>query len=101
VLSHPFPARPISRGIRACKYAGDRRPRRFEAQGTSAPLAWLRRNHRKSLVIDGWIACVIGLCIEPRERATPRAAAPFARHGNRDRGLAVTDLAHAFAGAWA
>ncbi|MFL5294721.1 MAG: hypothetical protein ACJ79U_24645, partial [Myxococcales bacterium] len=28
-----------------------------------APLAWLRRNHRKSLVVDGRIGFVTGLCI--------------------------------------
>src|SRR5207248_3418252 len=31
-----------------------------------APLAWFRRNHRKSLVVDGRLGFVTGLCIAAR-----------------------------------
>jgi cardiolipin synthase A/B len=67
-----------------------------------APLAWLRRNHRKSLVIDGQIGFVTGLCIAARWAGDPARGMPAWRDtGVQIEGPAVADLAHAFAGTWA
>lgn len=72
-------------------------PFRFEA-----PLAWLRRNHRKSLVVDGRIGFVTGLCIAERWAGNPARGVPAWRDtGVAIEGPAVADLAHAFARTWA
>ena len=67
-----------------------------------APLAWLRRNHRKSLVVDGRIGFVTGLCIAARWAGDPERGIPAWRDtGVQIEGPAVADLAQAFAGTWA
>src|SRR3954470_12850296 len=67
-----------------------------------APLAWLRRNHRKSLVIDGRTGFVTGLCIAARWAGAPARGIPAWRDtGVQIEGPAVADLAHAFSGTWA
>jgi cardiolipin synthase len=67
-----------------------------------APLAWLRRNHRKSLVVDGRIGFVTGLCIATRWAGDPARGIPAWRDtGVRIEGPAVADLARAFAATWA
>ncbi|MFL5414796.1 MAG: phospholipase D-like domain-containing protein [Myxococcales bacterium] len=67
-----------------------------------APLAWLRRNHRKSLVVDGRIGFVTGLCIAARWAGDPARGIPAWRDtGVQIEGPAVADLAHAFAATWA
>jgi cardiolipin synthase len=72
-------------------------PFRFEA-----PLSWLRRDHRKSLVVDGQIGFVTGLCIAARWEGDPaRGIAPWRDAGVEIEGPAVADLAHAFARTWA
>jgi cardiolipin synthase len=72
-------------------------PFRFEA-----PLAWLRRNHRKSLVVDGRIGFVTGLCIAARWAGDPTRDIPAWRDtGIEIEGPAVADLANAFARTWA
>lgn len=72
-------------------------PFRFDA-----PLAWLRRDHRKSLVVDGRVGFVTGLCIAARwEGAPDRGVPPWRDTGVEIEGPAVRDLAAAFAAAWA
>ena len=72
-------------------------PFRFDA-----PLAWLRRDHRKSLVVDGRVGFVTGLCIAARwEGAPDRGVPPWRDAGVEIEGPAVRDLAAAFAAAWA
>jgi len=67
-----------------------------------APLAWLRRNHRKSLVVDGRLAHVTGLCIAARWAGAPeRGVPPWRDTGVELEGPAVADVADAFAATWA
>jgi cardiolipin synthase len=71
-------------------------PFRFEA-----PLAWLRRNHRKSLVVDGRIGFVTGLCMAARWEGDPaNGVPPWRDTGVELEGPAVADLVQAFAAAW-
>src|SRR5205814_8608839 len=67
-----------------------------------APLSWLRRDHRKSLVVDGQIGFVTGLCLAERWEGDPaRGIEPWRDAGVEVEGPAVADLAHAFARTWA
>lgn len=67
-----------------------------------SPLGWLRRDHRKSLVVDGRIGFVTGLCIAARWAGDPaRGVPPWRDTGMRIEGPAVADLAHAFSRTWA
>jgi cardiolipin synthase len=72
-------------------------PFRFES-----PLGWLRRDHRKCLVVDGRLGFVTGLCIAARWAGDPaRGIPPWRDTGIRLEGPAVADLAHAFSRTWA
>lgn len=72
-------------------------PFRFDA-----PLAWVRRDHRKSLVVDGSVGFVTGLCIAARWAGSPEHGVPPWRDtGVELEGPAVHDVATAFAAAWA
>ena len=67
-----------------------------------APLAWLRRNHRKSIVVDGCLGFVTGLCIASRWAGDPARGIPAWRDtGLSIEGPAVADLSRAFARTWA
>ncbi len=67
-----------------------------------APLAVLRRNHRKSLLVDGRVGFVSGLCIAERWAGVPERGIPAWRDtGIALEGPAIADLARAFARAWA
>lgn len=66
-----------------------------------APLGWLRRNHRKCLVVDGQAGFVTGLCIAQRWLGDPeRGIAPWRDTGIHIEGPAVADIAHAFEATW-
>src|SRR4051812_8795870 len=66
-----------------------------------APLAWLRRNHRKSLVVDGRVGFVTGLCIAQRWQGDPGRGIPAWRDtGIQIEGPAIADLANAFQATW-
>jgi cardiolipin synthase A/B len=68
----------------------------------AAPLAWLRRNHRKSMVVDGRWGFVTGLCIAARWAGDPARGIPAWRDtGIAIEGPAVADLSQAFARTWA
>ncbi|HSD67255.1 MAG TPA: phospholipase D-like domain-containing protein [Vicinamibacteria bacterium] len=74
----------------------------FNPPRLGAPLDWLRRDHRKSLVVDGRIAYVTGLCIAKEWAGDPaRGLEPWRDTGVEIRGPAVVDVAQAFADAWA
>ena len=67
----------------------------------AAPLAWLRRNHRKSIVVDGRHGFVTGLCIAVRWEGDPARGIPAWRDtGLSIEGPAVADLSRAFARTW-
>lgn len=71
-------------------------PFRFDA-----PLAWLRRNHRKSLVVDSRIGFVTGLCIARRWQGDPERGIPAWRDtGVEIEGPAIADLVNAFQATW-
>ncbi len=92
--------------------AGWRFWRRLEAGGVEVrcfnpfridkPLGWLRRDHRKSLVVDGCLGFVTGLCIADRWTGDPvRGTEPWRDTGVEVAGPAVADLARAFSRVWA
>ncbi len=92
--------------------AGRRFWRRLEAGGVEVrcfnpfradrPLGWLRRNHRKSLVVDGRTGFVTGLCLAERWVGDPgRGREPWRDTGVQVEGPAVADLARAFSRVWA
>jgi cardiolipin synthase len=72
----------------------------FNPPRLDSPLAWLHRDHRKSIVVDGEVGYVTGLCIA-RRWVGEGSRAPWRDTGVEVRGPAVADLARAFAQVWA
>jgi cardiolipin synthase len=71
-------------------------PPRFDS-----PFGWISRDHRKSIVVDGEIAFVTGLCISQRWRGDPsRGVPPWRDTGVEIVGPAVADVTSAFAQVW-
>lgn len=67
----------------------------------ASPLGWVHRDHRKSLVVDGTVGFVTGLCVGDAWVGDPaRGIAPWRDTGIRVRGPAVADVARAFARVW-
>lgn len=76
--------------------------RTFNPPKIATPLAWLRRDHRKTLVVDHQIGFVSGLCVADDWRGDPaKGVEPWRDTGVELRGPVVADLAKAFAGTWA
>jgi cardiolipin synthase A/B len=76
--------------------------RAFNPPSIASPLAWLRRDHRKVLVVDRRVGFVSGLCVADDWRGDPnKEIEPWRDTGVELRGPAVADLARAFAGTWA
>ena len=73
----------------------------FNPPGLSSPFAWISRDHRKMLAVDGHVAFVTGLCVG---RAwvgdAARGVEPWRDTGIAVRGPAVADLESAFARMW-
>jgi cardiolipin synthase len=66
------------------------------------PLGWVHRDHRKSIVVDGQVAYVSGLCVGQQWVGDPtRGVEPWRDTGVELRGPAVADVERAFARAWA
>jgi cardiolipin synthase len=66
------------------------------------PLAWVSRDHRKTIVVDSAVAFVTGLCVGQAWAGEPeRHVAPWRDTGIEIRGPAVADVEAAFAEAWA
>ena len=66
------------------------------------PLAWLSRDHRKTITVDSTIAFVTGLCVGRMWMGDPtRHLDPWRDTGIEVRGPAVADVEVAFAEAWA
>jgi cardiolipin synthase len=73
----------------------------FNPPRLDQPLGWLARDHRKSLVADGGIAFVTGLCVGKAWEGWPERGLPAWRDtGVEIRGPAVADVERAFADAW-
>jgi len=67
----------------------------------SSLLGWVRRDHRKLLIVDGKVAFVSGLCIGNAWVGDPRAGLqPWRDTGVMIHGPAVADTESAFAEAW-
>ena len=73
----------------------------FNPPSVESPLAWLTRDHRKSIVVDGEVAFVSGLCVSSAWEGDPaRRLEPWRDTGIELRGPAVADIAAAFAQVW-
>ena len=76
--------------------------RTFNPPRISSPLAWVRRDHRKLLVVDDQVGFVSGLCVADDWRGDPeRVIEPWRDTGIELRGPVVADLVKAFADTWA
>jgi cardiolipin synthase A/B len=73
----------------------------FNPPKLDQPLAWLTRDHRKSVVVDGEVAFVTGLCLGKVWEGWPEKRLPGWRDtGVEIRGPAVADVERAFAETW-
>jgi len=69
----------------------------FNPPRLSSPLGWLSRDHRKTIVVDGIVGYVSGLCISERWLGDPRRRLePWRDTGIEIRGPAVSALEQAF-----
>lgn len=80
--------------------AGGIEVRCFNPPRLDSPLAWLSRNHRKSICIDGRIGFISGLCLGKPWVADPKSGQPWRDTGVEIRGPAVKDQETAFARSW-
>lgn len=91
------PALGIFRGLVAA--GGDVRP--FNPPSLTSALGWLRRDHRKVLVIDSEVAFIAGLCIGQVWEGRPeKQQEPWRDTGVEIRGPAVGEVEEAFAASW-
>ncbi|WP_082553678.1 phospholipase D-like domain-containing protein [Altererythrobacter sp. Root672] len=75
--------------------------RRYNPPRLSMPFAWLHRDHRKVITIDGEIGFVSGLCIADIWLGDPKKGkAPWRDTGVAVEGPAVADIDRAFAESW-
>ena len=70
----------------------------FNPPRLSSPLGWLSRDHRKTIVVDGTVGFVSGLCVSARWLGDPaRELEPWRDTGIEIRGPAIAALEVAFA----
>jgi cardiolipin synthase A/B len=75
--------------------------RAFNPPRLDRPLAWLTRDHRKAIAIDGQVAFVSGLCVSDRWVGDARRGSEEWRDtGVELRGPSVADVERAFGSAW-
>jgi cardiolipin synthase len=73
----------------------------FNPPSFDSPLAWLTRDHRKSIVVDGLVGYVSGLCVSSRWEGDPaKRLEPWRDTGVEIRGEAVAELERAFGRLW-
>jgi len=73
----------------------------FNPPSFASPLAWLARDHRKSIVVDGEIGFVSGLCVNDKWVGDPaKRLEPWRDTGVEIRGPALIEIENAFAQAW-
>ena len=71
-------------------------PPRFDS-----PLGWISRDHRKTLVVDGTIGFISGLCVGRMWVGIPeKKIQPWRDTGIQVRGYAVAEIERAFAQVW-
>jgi cardiolipin synthase len=76
--------------------------RAFNPPQLASPFGWVSRDHRKTLVVDGEIGFVTGLCVGQMWLGDPaRDIAPWRDTGVEIQGPAVAEIARAFARSWA
>lgn len=69
----------------------------FNPPRLSSPLGWLSRDHRKTIVVDGNIGFVSGLCVSERWLGNPRRRLdPWRDTGIEIRGPGIATLEQAF-----
>jgi cardiolipin synthase A/B len=74
----------------------------FNRPQPGSPVAWLTRDHRKMITVDGRIAFVTGLCVGQSWVGDPkRGIEPWRDTGVEITGPAVADVDNAFAQMWA
>lgn len=74
----------------------------FNPPRLARPFAWLERDHRKLIAVDGMVGFVSGLCVSSKWTGRPeRGQGPWRDTGLELRGRAVADLEDAFADSWA
>ena len=73
--------------------------RSFNYPRLDSPLGWISRDHRKSLIVDGRVAFVSGLCVG--DDWTDEGHEPQRDTGVMINGPAVADVEAAFAETWA
>src|SRR6185503_2891934 len=67
-----------------------------------SPLAWLSRDHRKMLAVDGTVGFITGLCVGRRWEGMPeKNVEPWRDTGIEVRGPAVAEIEASFAQTWA
>jgi cardiolipin synthase len=75
--------------------------RAFNPPRLDSPFGWVRRDHRKSISIDGRVGFVSGLCASADWEGRPdRGQEPWRDTGVEIRGPAVADVERAFAQVW-
>ena len=73
----------------------------FNPPKLASPMAWLTRDHRKSLVVDNRIAFVSGLCVGCMWSGdAKKGIEPWRDTGVEIRGPAVSEVARAFTRTW-
>ncbi|MCC7325856.1 MAG: hypothetical protein IT521_03515 [Burkholderiales bacterium] len=73
----------------------------FNPPSLDSPLAWLTRDHRKSIVVDGEIGYVSGLCVSDEwEGDEQKRLEPWRDTGVEIRGTAVAEIEAAFHQMW-
>jgi cardiolipin synthase len=75
--------------------------RAFNPPQPTSPLAWVKRNHRKAIAVDGRIGFVSGLCVSRAWVGDPaKGIAAWRDTGVELRGPVVADIEDAFAETW-
>ncbi len=74
----------------------------FNRPRFDSPFGWLGRDHRKTIVVDGRVGFVAGLCVGQMWVGDPaRGLEPWRDTGVEVQGPAVAEIARAFAQTWA
>ena len=75
--------------------------RGFNPPRIASPLGWLTRDHRKTIVVDGEVGFVSGLCVSAKWQGdAQRSLEPWRDTGVELRGPALVELCDAFNEVW-
>lgn len=93
--------RKASRGFWRTLQAAGVEVRVYNPPRFASPLGWLSRDHRKTMVVDGAIGFVTGLCVGRMWMGDPaRSIPPWRDTGVEITGPAVAEISRAFAQSW-